>query len=141
MDPLALPVWRFDSRVGETTVELPAGTPLVFRALVRDAYGNILMSTDVSGAFPKLLTTFWDDSLSTSTVTAYAPDLGTTDAQGYLYWTNAGTGYFGLITASGDRASVAFWLDLNDDGVIDVGAETDSAVPPYGDPWAQWLFN
>ena len=135
-----MPAWRFDSRVGEPTVELPEGTTLIFRAAVRNQLGDVMTSTDVSASFPKLIGIFTGGLMPVAAaVMSFDPDSYVTDYAGFLFWTSGGLGYFPG-TSDGDRVGASFWLDFNDNDQIDPGAETASNVPGWGTPWAEWEF-
>lgn len=133
------PQWRWDSRVGEPTVGLTAGTALVYRALVRDWFGNPLRSTDVSAFHPKMIGLHTPPGSVVPVVRPWDPDDYVTDADGFLLWTQGGMGHWGGVVP-GTVGEVSFWLDFDNDGTIDAGAETDSNVPGWGTPWARWEF-
>ncbi len=131
------PQWRYDSRIGEPTVQLAAGTGLIYRALVRDQSGDVLLNTDLSAFNPKMIAVYTPFGATTPSLSTWDPASYVTDAAGYLYWTNGGAGYWGT-RDPGDLAGASFWLDFDDDDAVDAGAETDSNIPGWGTPWAQW---
>jgi hypothetical protein len=133
------PQWRWDSRIGEPTVQLVPGTRLIYRALVRDQFGNALTKTDVSSCSPKMITIYTPSGSTSPIRSTWDPASYTTDAEGYLFWTKEGAGYGGT-TNAGDVVAASFWLDYDQDDTIDAGAETESNIPGWGTPWAQWQF-
>jgi hypothetical protein len=133
------PTWRYDSRVGSPTIQLEIGTTLVYRALIRDESGTVLTNTDVSASNPKMVSLHTVPGATTPSPSAWAPASFITDDSGYLYWTSGGVGYWGTVSP-GDLIGVSFWLDFDDDDVVDEGPETGSNIPGWGTPWAQWEF-
>jgi hypothetical protein len=98
-----------------TTTAFANGTRLDLRVQVVDASGDPVANTDVSGSYPWALwysyaRSGWDMREHRHT-RGEAPDSTTTDANGYLYWSNVG-GF------SDARYIVELGLDLNGSGAF-----------------------
>lgn len=133
--------WQNGSKYADYAQTLPSGTVLYYAAQVVDEYGNWIFDADVTDAYPKIYRVR-DDTPGTVGQGPYAPDVLTTDSQGFLYWmTN--TGWNG--TDSGDEGNVTFWLDLDNSGVIEEAEDGTSPAPwiddTYWAPYFHWLFD
>lgn len=122
--------WR---RVGRTNGQwssvdgaLVGSQAVEFRARVTDKGGVWLGAHDASGAGPRLEIAAAGFG-PVGSAGDFAPDSTTTDAQGYLYWTNSGKGYLNWLPGSWDATARAY-LDYNFHRIADSGESTSPVL-------------